>query len=411
MTKNITVNISLNDGFDFEKISETIRKEIERVGVKVEFLTYCKVTDREPKVGDFVKFAEDNTYDDISADTYYRINGIDEDGDLEFVDEGDETIAIYGYDEFEVYELAQSNTDSLTHNGAEYKRVHRKAQPGDVVVFTENSSPYFTNGTAYGPVLNGLEIVDNQHDKLSVYNDRFNRTSDNVRVYEPLKEENSELRVGDYAKVVATGFNGYANRGDIVVITEDDKSSAPYNTDHLDGTNAGWHYKSDLVPATDTEVADAKAEHEFAKFAEGDKVRLIEGGGAHPLDGYKTSEVYEVVSNDADNGSGKRYVELSGGHIARGYAKPAQLEKVSEEELQWAEIGRKPGEFKKGDVVRIVRDNPHSSLHKKGDIGIIDDLGRESFSVTSVRAGMWGRWVENTDVALITPVEQRFDRE
>ncbi|MDQ0174436.1 hypothetical protein [Bacillus chungangensis] len=59
--------------------------------------------DRKPAVGDYVKFNEDCW--DASAGVYYEIIGIDEDGDLEFIDDvGDENIAMFEHDDFEVFE-------------------------------------------------------------------------------------------------------------------------------------------------------------------------------------------------------------------------------------------------------------------------------------------------------------------
>lgn len=90
----ITVNLSLNGPLDVERLAEefkaSIRKEIERVGVKVELASeYRKVTDRKPKAGDFVKFTQEFADDDedITGGNYYEITNIDSDGHIVFYDD------------------------------------------------------------------------------------------------------------------------------------------------------------------------------------------------------------------------------------------------------------------------------------------------------------------------------------
>jgi hypothetical protein len=62
------------------------------------------------------------------------------------------------------------------------------------------------------------------------------------------------LKVGDYAKVIFDG-NGCSDINDIVLITEVEDSEIPYNTQHINGAYAGWHYIDSLVRATDEEIA------------------------------------------------------------------------------------------------------------------------------------------------------------
>lgn len=107
--ENITVNISLNGPLDVEKLAEefkaSIRKEIERVGVKVEPVQYRKVTDRKPKAGDFVKFIETED-DDVTVGKYYEIIRFDFEGDPEFYDnDGDLDVAVSSEgDVYAIYE-------------------------------------------------------------------------------------------------------------------------------------------------------------------------------------------------------------------------------------------------------------------------------------------------------------------
>jgi hypothetical protein len=109
----------------------------------------------------------------------------------------------------------------------------------------------------------------------------------------PIKTaEPNRLKVGDYVKVVDTTTRGGTHRsnievGEIMRITEDDGTSAPYSAEKFDGSDYEWFREGTIVKATDEEVAEAKAklaqkdlEAKWAKigrkpneFKEGDAVR------------------------------------------------------------------------------------------------------------------------------------------
>ncbi len=104
-------------------------------------------------------------------------------------------------------EGAGKPAQEIEYDGEEYALVNRRAQSGDVVILTTNRNSYFTEGKAYGPVSESLEIEDNDGDYLDVYNSDFGRTETNVLVYEPVKAATEKLKVGDYVK--ATGGGPY----------------------------------------------------------------------------------------------------------------------------------------------------------------------------------------------------------
>ncbi|ATO12220.1 hypothetical protein ACJGE4_15515 [Bacillus velezensis] len=94
-----------------------------------------------------------------------------------------------------------------------------------------------------------------------------------------------------------------------------------------------------------------------------------------------------------------------------GYATPDQLEILTEEEAakierqqaeeaKWAKIGRKIGEYKKGDVVQFKDDYVA--------IGVVEDVGTSRLGVRMPDEAYQGPY--KNDVTLITPVEARFDR-
>lgn len=222
----------------------------------------------------------------------------------------------------------ESPTDELiTHNGAEYTLVDRKAQPGDVVVFTESTMHYVKNGKLYGPVDDEGEFLDEVGDYIYVYWKSSGRDIHNVKVYEPVAQP---LKVGDYAKVIkADKFS----IGDIVYISKED--SVHFHCEKV--TSGYWHFadkEGELVRATDEEVAEAKAQAEKATL-----------------------------------------------------------------EAKWAKIGRKPNEFKKGDIVRYKSDGEIC------EVLLVTDSGKVKVETLNS-----GPCYEDKDIELFTPVESRFDR-
>jgi transcription antitermination factor NusG len=332
--------LTLKDGRVFEGTIE----ELAELAKKLDESNpegFRKVEGREPRVGDYVKFFKDNL--DITAGKYYEIISFDDDGDPEFIDDGgDVYYAFLDYlgEKFELFEKL---------GGEETLKV------GDYVVPLESADD------EYG--------VTNTEMKLGKVVEGDVDCCDDIRI-EVIAHE-KDIEVGESYSVNSKHFR----------------------------------------KATDEEVAKAKAELEFANFAEGDKVRLISGGGEYPLSGYENGKIYTVKSPKLHHGKTFGYmVQLTGGSAAHGYAKPKQLEKVTAEELaqakaeqKWAKIGRKPGEFKKGDIVRVIED---TGAHEIGEIvelakdGADEYLGKEGFAF-----GGEPEWFE-----LIAPVESRLDK-
>ncbi|MCR8983413.1 hypothetical protein, partial [Brevibacillus laterosporus] len=117
----------------------------------------------------------------------------------------------------------------------------------------------------------------------------------------------------------------------------------------------GWFREEMLVRATDEEVAEAQrqvarenikpgvyvkltvaTEEEAAaeverqqaldQFKPGDKVRLVNGGGKLPLHGFENGGIYTVGLREDD-----AIVTIKRQDGKKGYAKPDQLEKVTDE--------------------------------------------------------------------------------
>ncbi|MEH6941640.1 hypothetical protein [Bacillus sp. JJ722] len=438
---------------------------------------------RRPKEGDKVKVVRAyGTRGKYANGDTLTIKSVDPDHDVRFfVEENDRPIR-----DIEV-ELIVEPTETITHKGAKYTLVSRKAQAGDVVVFTESNRPYVTNGKTYGPVGENLYFEDNDYDNILVYREDVGRTEQSVKVYAPVSEAKpayrriaidagkvgdfvifakskgdyiiadkyykimefdsygdpqiidedgdgydtnddsfevytlceeeanpapEPLKVGDYAKVVGDNYSREYNShrmkiGTIVKVKKVSDLRQKYEAeDVLTSKNRGF-VESDLVRATDVEVAQAKAEAHKASFEVGDYALVIYENHEHRVG--HIVKINKIKPNAASSvfDFGVDRITIGGS----GYIAAKNIEKISAEEAEleakWAKIGRKPNEFKKGDIVRV---NASYGGHEVGTVGEL--VSGEHFPIKrefGVKANGIVR-DHTSDVELITPVEARFDK-
>ncbi|MCK1987131.1 hypothetical protein MPH48_03335 [Lysinibacillus fusiformis] len=95
--------------------------------------------------------------------------------------------------------------DIIEFEGQQYKKVDRKGRKGDVVIFRNNNTRFFTNGVPYKVAANGRP-VDNEKEAVSpLYHDGFGRTPETVDVYEliepkPLTQNQQRAEIIEKAK-------------------------------------------------------------------------------------------------------------------------------------------------------------------------------------------------------------------
>ncbi|MDP1503106.1 hypothetical protein [Bacillus velezensis] len=398
-----------------------------------------------PKMGDLV-LARKCGYD-ITYGAFYKITeDADHEEDVRFLDDVDDG-RVRDANDYVLFRKVSASTDpsssleervssaeadletlksdvAALKGESEYKRIDKsEAQDGDYIKFDEAPKRYLTSGKYYE-----IDYVDLQGDPWITDDDgdEFDTQvlcDDEFEVYRKVSAASVEaepkperLKVGDYAKVVDLGENRIrfgGSVGDIVKVADVRKTQI--RTVELDGgyyNGNPWAEPSQLVRATDEEVAEAKDAAARAKFKRGAKVRLLSGGGSYPLNGFENGKIYEVFDNNFDHKRGKR-IQIEGGDYFRGsgFATPDQLEILSEEEAaeierkqaeeaKWAKIGREVGEYKKGDVVQLSESD--------GVLGIMDFIGTQFYGV-QLPNGDYAR-PDTEGVILITPVEARFDR-
>ncbi|WP_339306844.1 hypothetical protein [Paenibacillus sp. FSL R5-0519] len=474
---------------------------IPAVEVTVDGVTYRKV-DRKAQAGDIIRFDNETDVEEITSGGFYAVNRIDSFGDARITDDyGDDDYDTAGED-FEVYApISDSTTDTITFQGAIWRKVDRDVREGDAVKFTdEDRSSYLTEAELY--VVNEVDFNSDPHitdddedsydaggDDYEVYEkvtdsaaveyrevkrkanvgeririvaaeqsgglyvdgeeyvvtdeDRWNNgravsvRGVNNAIYhreyvvlepvtksgEPTKPE--RLAVGDYVRYVKDGLSAMVT-GDVVEIVDVDQSRVPYRVKRLTDGYIAWAPADKLVRATDEEVAAAKDPR--SQFAVGDKVRLVSGGGTPGVWHYVNGEVY-TVSNPIwgredkieITGGGqptayvtaKQIVKLTAAEIAEIERKQAEEDAKRAEEARWNAIGRKVNEYKRGDIVEIVR--KRDSVR---GVGAVEDVGDQAVGVRMASEAYtdgtryYGAFMYSGDtITLIVPVEQRFDRE
>lgn len=235
----------------------------------------------------------------------------------------------------------------ITHEGAEYKLVEREAQPGDVVVFENEDHPNWLIKKGKPYVVVGVDIRGTEY------------------------------------------FHG-----------EDGRSRSVYYTNTIPSrtTDTVKVYEPVAQPLKVGDYAKVICEKHGHEFSIGDIVELA-GDGHNPnfmALRVTVSEEWYVANEEIVRATDEEVAE------AKAQAEQAAVE------AKWAKIGRKPGEFKKGDIVRVV--NGEGSTVKEGEIGEVGEMmGCGLFRVNTAHASQ-GNYQRVKDIELITPVESRFDR-
>lgn len=160
-----------------------------------------------------------------------------------------------------------------------------------------------------------------------------------------VKAEAEALKVGDYAKVI--DGDGNFELGTIAKVIEVDCTSVPYNLETLTGYN-DWAKAKRVVKATDEEVTEAKA-------------------------------------------------------------KVQALAEQSAKEAIFTQAGRKPNEYRKGDIVRADKSLSNSL---DGNVGVVEDVTHNAIGVRFYNGGKYSAVFFNDGgkATLIATVESRLDR-
>ncbi|MFJ7665276.1 hypothetical protein ACIQXW_23240 [Lysinibacillus sp. NPDC097162] len=319
--------------------------------IEFEGAQYRKV-DREAREGDVVMLTKYSEYNYTEGKTYLvqkyrRIKDID--GDI-----------------YDVYNSLVGRTRQTVDVYEPIEQAKYIPQVGGIVVVTGNTPGHSNSVGDIGKVGaekpledGGVKVYVPGNSTVAIRTkpqDIRKATPVEVEAYEKAAHKAS-FAVGDYVKVVKS-FVGY--EGEIAKITEigeftTDKGAADFVIEHLPKKNGDWAIGSDcVVKATDVEIAEATA----PKLKAGDYVKITR------VIVYDTTKekAYEVFENEC----GRLYYVDDAGDKRYGAITAGDYEIVDAETAKWAKIGRKVGEFKEGDIVRVTKSH---GGHPVGTIG------------------------------------------
>ncbi|SET42733.1 hypothetical protein SAMN05216389_11134 [Oceanobacillus limi] len=298
--------------------------------------------DRKPKVGDYVKFTETDD-DDITVGKYYEIIEIDSDGDPRFIaDGGGENVAV-SYETFEIY-AKTSDTPTQVIEGD--PQVGDKIRIVDVHILSVGDyeeGDIFTVDSVHHKTFSHRSYVKVKENDENIFREEFEI------IERPKKAEKPALKVGDYAKVVE------------------------HNNDNCFGGKGG------------TPV--------------GDIVKIVDVWGSS----FKWYRVEELDGGDYDgnpNAKEDALTKATDEEVAEAKRKLAEQKEAE----KWSALGRKPNEYKVGDIVRVT-----IAAFGGHEVGTIGELVEE-MSITGNHRVLANGKVYSQRYELITPVEQRFDR-
>lgn len=241
-------------------------------------------------------------------------------------------------------DMSGGEITKVSYEGAEYEKTDSPVEAGDLFLLKKG---HFVIGGAAGAFYStkkheegGIVIPT-----ASIGNASYTQSIGKGVAF---RKKYTRLKVGDYAKVVEDDGRWNVSKGDLVKVSDDDKSIRPFHCDILRGAFGGhltWLRESELVLAAEDEVAAAKEAEE------------------------------------------KRSIEA-----------------------KWAEIGRKVDEYKVGDIVAY--DDPYWFENKGfGEVIDGTDSDGDTFvEAVDHRGDLDCNYLAPEKLTLITPVEARFDR-
>jgi hypothetical protein len=336
----------------------------------------------------------------------FVVNSVDGDGDVR-VTLGDSDRKLVVLSEYAVLEpTVQPDVDPAP----EYVEVKRKANVGERIKIIDAwlAGDNYANGSVLTVVgYSGSCVEVSETDRVVA--DREYVVLEPVTAQAPAQPK--RYTAGDFVKVVREGGAHNYEVGSVVKVTRLDIADLFY-AEKADGSTGNMLARKQTEPATETEFLAQRKPAEPARLEVGDIVRIHRARYAG--DRLKIGEVRKVAEVDssfvpyrADKLDGSDHDWFREGDLGKLTAEEtAAIEKEAQETAKWAEIGRKVGEFKRGDVAKVV-----STLGAEGlsEGSIVEVVGPDGTDAPSVKLpdGDTGYAV----VTLVTPVEQRFDTE
>ncbi|WP_439024420.1 hypothetical protein [Bacillus halotolerans] len=335
-------------------------------------------------------------------------------------------------------DMVNGEITKVAYGGAAYERVEGGAKVGDMVLVKEawgdqNVGEFFVVTYTKPGIIDQIVGMDGNTCEASSYKHRLkifrkvaaatnpsveDRVAKAEGEIESLKSDvaalkgeaeykriaKSEARAGDYVKFddppsYLTDKEYYEIKefddGDPVIIDDDNDE---YDT-----------YIDNFEVYRKVNAASVEAKPKPERLKVGDYAKVVGGES----DSAEINDIVQVMVDDdstlpfrCDDLSGKSVGWFYEGELVRAtdeeVAEAKRVAAEAAEHKKWAEIGREVGEYKKGDIARVV-DNQCAGHVSNGDI--IEVLRQDSSG--SVLDTVHEYYLR---VELITPVEARFDR-
>lgn len=223
----------------------------------------------------------------------------------------------------------------------------------------------------------------------------------------PREVEPATPKVGDKVRVVAAELTyGEYENGDVLTIEFIDHDG---NIDVKEHDRLLYRREYELMT-----TAEIKAWAQAQRLTVGDYAKVVDADTAQNSGTIPEGSIVKITEDDGSRVP-YRIDSLITGVVA--WAEPAHIVKATDEEVaeakefaKWAKIGRKPNEYKPGDIAEVVN-SPNAS--PKGTFVEVKDVDS-----TVIYAVGWSAVLrrntmihyDRTDLKLITPVENRFDK-
>lgn len=422
-------------------------------GADIEYTLFRKVSEpqtqpyrevnRAAKVSERIKIVEPY----LSAGRYKKgdeliVHSVDADGsgDVRIMINGERTLI--ARKEYIVLEpIAEQSDDIIDVDDVKYRKVDRAPKVGDFVYALKDAWD-LTEGSVYeirridsdGDGVFRDDVGDSQyiqkHTNTLLLVERIASTEDLERqvteLQAKLSEVESELAAkkaeeekarnprnafakGDKVRLISGGdehpLRGYK---DGEVYTVSDPLYSYSNKIEITGgqIRTGYALPEQLTKLSEKEIA------EMDRLKVGEYAKVIGGNNCHTEIGdiviirsVDSEGDYEINSLDGRELGGFKFAKNLVRATDEEVAEAKRKLELSEEIAKWAAIGRKVGEFKKGDVVEIIA-NTNGSVNSVGSIGTVT-VG-PSLSGTyrvDTGSGTQSNWTIPSEMKLIAPVE------
>jgi hypothetical protein len=253
------------------------------------------------------------------------------------------------------------DSDIIVHDGKQYRKVDRPVREGDAFIIPKESDMDYTAGKVYA--ITGIDGDGDPH-FIDDVGDKYHLLSGEYYVLEPVAADLSALE-SELAAMKAKVAEMERQLAEV-------KKGAPE-----DRLKVG-DYAVVLKAPGRLEIGDVvEITHEDAGGFDYNARRVLDG----------RTEVF--IADELRRATDEEVAE----------AKRKLAEKENAE--KWAAIGRKPGEFKKGDVVRVLpAKSGHVQGHAPGTIGVVAVADGTARPLIEANDNRYYDWIE-----LVAPVE------